>query len=559
MRLNKAQFQQTEAAILHAFDRDALRRMLRRQLDEDLDVVAGDDELATVVFNLVTWAERNSRVSELIAGALAENPNNAELKQLAADYRRWEAAPQSQQPAPAPPPVQQPTPVYQTPVPPPPRRSVPGWILGLAGIVVVALITVLLVTNGGIPWSGSATSTPPTVSDAGSAQETEPADIPSNTSTPSPTASERNEETATANSSGTATPKDTPAADSDSPSLITNNVVNVRSGPGTSYQILETVDAGRTFPILAQTEAGDWYQILLNGTRGWINSALVTATNANNAEIVEIVSTAASATPLPAATASTASPTLSSGGCIAGRSITNPASGQTIPRGYVTIEGEADLNAANGYVLSYGLSNDQSTPSLRPIIVSPLAKSNGALGVWNTQALAPGSYILQLHMPGSLQEGAAGQCTQTVTISSPPIPDIEPKYQLDTGLPQGSSPLAPKSGETFSANTGRILFQWQGDNASSDQLYDIRIFRSSAASNNQVDVAFEWNLPVPALWVDIASLTNPSPGKRNELEAAGLDTTGEYRWQVRLADFPSADTHRYSGWGQEGVFQVNAP
>ncbi|MBP8293595.1 MAG: SH3 domain-containing protein, partial [Caldilineaceae bacterium] len=349
MRLNKAQFQQTEAAILHAFDRDALRRMLRRQLDEDLDVVAGDDELATVVFNLVTWAERNSRVSELIAGALAENSNNAGLKQLATDYRRWEAAPQSQQPAPAPPPVQQqPTPVHQTPAPPSPRRSVPGWILGLAGIVVVALITVLLVTNGGIPWSGSATSTPPTVSDAGSAQQPEPIDIPSSTSTPTPTTSEQNEETATAASSSTATPIDNPASDSDSPSLITNNVVNVRSGPGTSYQILETVDAGRTFPILAQTEAGDWYQILLNGTRGWINSALVTATNANNAEIVEIVSTAASATPVSAATTSTASPTLSSGGCIAGRSITNPASGQTIPRGYVTIEGEADLNAANG-------------------------------------------------------------------------------------------------------------------------------------------------------------------------------------------------------------------
>ena len=55
MRLNKAQVQQTEAAILHAFDRDALRRMLRRQLDEDLDVVAGGDRPAAVGFNPGPW------------------------------------------------------------------------------------------------------------------------------------------------------------------------------------------------------------------------------------------------------------------------------------------------------------------------------------------------------------------------------------------------------------------------------------------------------------------------------------------------------------------------
>jgi hypothetical protein len=164
MRLNKAQFQQTEAALLHAFDRDALRMMLRRQLDEDLDVVAGDDELATVVFNLVTWAERNSRVNELIAGALAENPNNAGLKTLAADYRRWASA-QQQEPPRAPPHGQ-----------PSSRRSTQGWLFSMLGVVAVAVIVVLMIANGGIPWPSSAT--PPPVSEPTDAPKPEPTDTP---------------------------------------------------------------------------------------------------------------------------------------------------------------------------------------------------------------------------------------------------------------------------------------------------------------------------------------------------------------------------------------------
>lgn len=149
MRLNKTQFQQTETAILHAFDRDALRRMLRRQLDEDLDVVAGDDELATVVFNLVTWAERNGRVSELIAGALAENPNNAGLKQLTADYRRWESA------------AQQESDPALSPGQSAPRRSLHGWLLAGAGMAAVVLVVAALSAANIIQWPWSVPVMPP--------------------------------------------------------------------------------------------------------------------------------------------------------------------------------------------------------------------------------------------------------------------------------------------------------------------------------------------------------------------------------------------------------------
>jgi hypothetical protein len=87
-------------ALLQGFDRDELRMMLRLQLDEDLDAVAGDDELKKVVFNLVTWAERSGRLDDLVAGALAANPQSEELQRLAADFARRQAAASATEPAP---------------------------------------------------------------------------------------------------------------------------------------------------------------------------------------------------------------------------------------------------------------------------------------------------------------------------------------------------------------------------------------------------------------------------------------------------------------------------
>jgi hypothetical protein len=91
MKLDNRQFAQLQAALLHSFDRDALRMMVRLQLNENLDAVAGNDDLTTVVFDLITWAERTNRVGDLVNGALAANPANPELQQLAADYSRWQA------------------------------------------------------------------------------------------------------------------------------------------------------------------------------------------------------------------------------------------------------------------------------------------------------------------------------------------------------------------------------------------------------------------------------------------------------------------------------------
>lgn len=70
-------------ALLSAFPRRAdLGMMVRIQLDVQLDVVAGDSNLRTAVFELVEWAEAQGRLDDLIAGARRQNPGNAALRSL---------------------------------------------------------------------------------------------------------------------------------------------------------------------------------------------------------------------------------------------------------------------------------------------------------------------------------------------------------------------------------------------------------------------------------------------------------------------------------------------
>ena len=71
------------ASLLDAYDEGSLRQMVRFQLDEHLDLIAGGGNLAQVVFNLIAWAERTGRIAALILKAQAYNPGNARLAAFA--------------------------------------------------------------------------------------------------------------------------------------------------------------------------------------------------------------------------------------------------------------------------------------------------------------------------------------------------------------------------------------------------------------------------------------------------------------------------------------------
>lgn len=229
MKLDSRQLNQVHQALLHAFDRDALRMMLRLQLDESLDAVTGDDDLTTVVFDLITWAERTNRLGDLVKGALAANPNNPELQQLAADYARWQAA--ALPPVVAPPTLPTDAPIAEPvtlPATPTPGRG-PNWALIAGAIVVLALIAFWLLRPYLLP-SGPVEPTPigptpigptpigptpieptlplesPPATDEPSAEATvTPSPVPSATGTAEPTATSTPEPSATHTPEATAT------------------------------------------------------------------------------------------------------------------------------------------------------------------------------------------------------------------------------------------------------------------------------------------------------------------------------------------------------------------
>jgi hypothetical protein len=90
MKLIGVQFKQIQEALLAAFDEAGLRQMVRVRLDEDLPQVAGGQNLTEIVSNLVTWAERQNRVQDLINAALTENPHNTTLEVPMSDSSRQE-------------------------------------------------------------------------------------------------------------------------------------------------------------------------------------------------------------------------------------------------------------------------------------------------------------------------------------------------------------------------------------------------------------------------------------------------------------------------------------
>lgn len=82
-RLTKEEIRLVNDALLHAFEEASLRRMLRMQMDLELDQVSGGTSFADRVFSLVQWAERNGQVAALMAAAAAENRGNLELQAAA--------------------------------------------------------------------------------------------------------------------------------------------------------------------------------------------------------------------------------------------------------------------------------------------------------------------------------------------------------------------------------------------------------------------------------------------------------------------------------------------
>ena len=79
MYLPGQDFARLQAAVVAAFTRDELRRLLKVELDTSLETITPDKGFEAQVFDVLLWIERHGYLPAFAAGALAANPSNEEL------------------------------------------------------------------------------------------------------------------------------------------------------------------------------------------------------------------------------------------------------------------------------------------------------------------------------------------------------------------------------------------------------------------------------------------------------------------------------------------------
>ena len=53
------------------------------------------------------------------------------------------------------------------------------------------------------------------------------------------------------------------------------DILNVRSQPDTAYKIITTMKSGQQAEVLGKNAAGDWWQVKVEGTVGWVFAEMV--------------------------------------------------------------------------------------------------------------------------------------------------------------------------------------------------------------------------------------------------------------------------------------------
>jgi uncharacterized protein YraI len=164
------------------------------------------------------------------------------------------------------------------------RRRAPRWrpyrIRSAAAVLLVSVVAVVLIAlwlnqdndRLRIKTIPTVEQTPPSATPS---QTPTPSHTPTETASPSPTATETADAPTPAAAptyvqSITATP--TPAPECRF--KVTVSSVNMRSGPGTGYNVLGFAYSGEEFVVLAQHASADWLEIAANGSRAWIATSV---------------------------------------------------------------------------------------------------------------------------------------------------------------------------------------------------------------------------------------------------------------------------------------------
>ena len=82
-------------------------------------------------------------------------------------------------------------------------------------------------------------------------------------------------------------PTETPTSTPQIAQLVLNDLVNIRSGPGTSYGLVGSGQQGNIFRITGKNSDGSWWQIDYNGQAGWVFGQLVAVTGGETVAVAQ--------------------------------------------------------------------------------------------------------------------------------------------------------------------------------------------------------------------------------------------------------------------------------
>ena len=150
--------------------------------------------------------------------------------------------------------------------------GVSGWVQ-VADVVVFNIETLpVLDSTGALPTGGDALSAPAVPVAEATVESTEGSE-------PAPTADATEE---AAPSSGSAAPSTTVAAGGNTITAsvaVTDSRLNIRSGPGTNYPIVEKADPGEVFDVSGRNAEATWIEVVLPDSDegyGWVSAGFVT-------------------------------------------------------------------------------------------------------------------------------------------------------------------------------------------------------------------------------------------------------------------------------------------
>lgn len=190
------------------------------------------------------------------------------------------------------------------------KRAMP-WIVGVAAAVALILV-IWHPWTGGAPAAPAPTPTPASTHAPASAKASEPTKTPTRlpeptkapepTEAPVPLGASAASTPAPGPSNVTTTPTTAPAVTQVPPTLTPvpspgftvkeGSAANVRSGPGTNYDIIGQLAAGSQHAVTGRTVANDWWQFDYNGKPAWVSDGVVNAySRATDAPVVRALPT----------------------------------------------------------------------------------------------------------------------------------------------------------------------------------------------------------------------------------------------------------------------------